>query len=64
MLFVLLRKYSPWPHYKVPDGEFDGRPELCVEAGVDQGVEEGAGQGQPLDEGHHLGVGAAAAGTK
>ena len=46
------------------DSQFDGRPELCVEPSVDQGVEEGAGQGQPLDEGHHLGVGAAAAGTK
>ena len=46
------------------DGEFDGRPELCVEAGVDQGVEEGADQGQPLDEGHHLGVGASTARTK
>ena len=46
------------------DCEFDGRPELCVEARVDQGVEEGAGQGQPLDEGHHPGVGAAALGTK
>ena len=46
------------------ESEFDGRPELCVEASVDQGVEESAGQGQPLYEGQHLRVGAAAAGAK
>ena len=46
------------------ESEFDGRPELCVEASVDQGVEESADQGEPLYEGHHLGVGAAAPRTK
>ena len=61
---VLMTKNSSRPHYKVGDSEFDGRPELCVEAGVDQGVEEGAGQGQPLYEGQHLRVGAAASRTK
>ena len=46
------------------DSEFDGRPELGVEASVDQGVEESAGQSQPLYEGQHLRVGAATAGAK
>ena len=52
------------PPYKVCDSEFDGCPELGVEASVDQGVEESADQGHPLYEGQHLRVGAAAAGAK
>ena len=62
--FGLLTKDSPRPQYKVRESEFDGRPELCVETSVDQGVEESADQGEPLYEGHHLGVGAAAPRTK
>ena len=59
-----MTKDSPRPQYKVRESEFDGRPELCVETSVDQGVEESADQGEPLYEGHHLGVGAAAPRTK
>ena len=49
---------------EVCDRQPDGSPEQRVEARVHDGVEGGAGQGQPLDEGHQLGRGAAALGAE
>ena len=45
-------------------GVADGSPEVRVEHRVDDGVEGGAGQGQPLDDRHHSLAGRGARGEE